>query len=436
MTTVAPNIENEELLDADDAWEDEFELPAGDLERGDVDIVLMLAIAVLVGIGVLAVYSGSSWHAYQQFGDSMHYVRHQLLGIGAGIVALLITNRIDYRWYRTFTRPILAITVILLIATLIPGLGVEVKGARRWLQITGMRFQAAELAKVAVCIFMAYSMDKRKELIHEGRPFLRHAGVLIILIVPLIFQPDFGTSVIVTSIVAVMLYLGGARWSHLVASAATFLVMGMAAIFSEGYRLDRMKTWIDPWSELQGRSWQLVNGWIALARGGVSGTGFGEGYGMFGFVPEMHNDFVAAVVGEEFGWIGFVVFVCLFGIVAWRGYRIAHRCDDIFGTYLAYALTTLIVGQAVINLSVVTGLMPTKGLTLPFVSYGRSSLLVLLTVVGILLNISQNNPDVRTMQTNLKNAARSTLQRRQYVQRWREGRIRELQDYVGRQHEP
>lgn len=406
-----------------------------DVERGPIDVMLLLAVAVLIGLGTLAVYTGSSWRAAHRFGDSMIHVRQHLMGVGLGVIGLLIANRIDFRWYRNLTRPLLGITVLLLLLTLVPGIGIEINGARRWIHLGVMHFQPAELAKVVVCIFMAYSMEKRAESIKTGRAVWSHAVALLVLIVPLLAQPDFGSSVIVTSIVGVMLFLGGARWMHLVFAAFTGLIMAAAAVFVEGYRFARVLTWQDPWQDVAGRSWQLINAWIALARGGLKGTGFGEGFGMFGFVPEMHNDFVAAVIGEEFGWVGFVALVCLFGIIAWRGFKIAQRCDDIFGSYLAYALTTLVVGQAAINLGVVTGLLPTKGLTLPFVSFGRSSLLILLFVVGILLNISQNNPDMRSLRTNLRDAARNAFNSRQQMRRWTDARLKEIRHYAGRDHD-
>lgn len=406
-----------------------------DVERGAIDVMLLLAVAALIGLGTLAVYTGSSWRAAQRFGDSMIHVRQHLMGVGLGVVGLLIANRVDFRWYRNLTRPLLAVTVVLLILTLIPGIGVEINGARRWIHLGVMHFQPAELAKVVVCIFMAYSMEKRAESIKTGKAVWSHGVALLVLIMPLLAQPDFGSSVIVTSIVGVMLFLGGARWMHLVVAAVTGLIMAAAAIFVEGYRYARLMTWYDPWEEVAGRSWQLINAWIALARGGLKGTGFGEGFGMFGFVPEMHNDFVAAVIAEEFGWVGFLALVGLFGIIAWRGYKIATQCHDIFGSYLAFALTTLIVGQAAINLGVVTGLLPTKGLTLPFVSFGRSSLIILLCVVGILLNISQNNPDMRRLRMSLRDAARNAFNSRQQMRRWTDARLQEIRQYAGRDHE-
>lgn len=407
----------------------------GDVQRGPIDVILLLAVATLVGVGTLAVYIGSSWRAELRLDDDMLFVNQHLFGVALGVVALLVGNRFDYRWYRQLARPILFVTVVLLFMTLLPGIGVELNGARRWLNLGVILFQPAELAKVAVCVFMAYSMERRYGQIHGVGAYLRHGLALALLTAPLLLQPDFSSAVIVTGIVACMLFVGGARWMHFVVTGITLIIFAMAAVFTEGYRMERVRTWLDPWEEATGRSWQLTNAWVALARGGFEGTGFGEGFSMFGFVPEMHNDFVAAVIAEEFGWRGFALFVLIFFIVAWRGYRIAKRCDDTFGAYLAFGLTTLIIGQAIVNLGVVTGVLPTTGLTLPFVSFGRSSLIIMLFVVGILLNISQNNADLRRDYAERKQSTLSAHAQRQQEARWRQARLDEMRTHTGRDHE-
>lgn len=411
------------------------EMQHGDAQRGPIDVILLLAVATLVGVGTLAVYIGSSWRAELRFGDDMFFVNQHLFGVALGVVALLIGNRFDYRWYRKLARPILFISVLLLFMTLLPGIGIELNGARRWLNLGVIHFQPAELAKVAVCVFMAYSMERRYGQVHAASTYYGHGVALALLTAPLLLQPDFSSAVIVTGIVACMLFVGGARWMHFVATAGVLVILALAAIYTEGYRVRRVMTWIDPWADASGDSWQLTNAWVALARGGFSGTGFGEGFSMFGFVPEMHNDFVAAVIAEEFGWRGFTVFVLIFAIVAWRGFRIAKRCDDTFGAYLAFGLTTLIIGQALVNLGVVTGVLPTTGLTLPFVSFGRSSLIILLFVVGILLNISQNNADLRSDYAERKQSTLSAHAQRQQEARWRQARLDEIRAHTGRDHE-
>lgn len=435
MATELTDMEHDSMNDDGEYFSAEDSVIRGDVNRGPIDVILLLVVAVLVGLGTLAVYIGSSWRAEARFLNDMFFVNQHLMGVALGTAAMVVASRIDFRWYRDWTRPLLALTVVLLFLTLLPGIGVEFNGARRWIRLGPILLQPAEIAKVTVCIFMAYSMEKRREELASVKTFAKHGVALSILILPLILQPDFGSSIIVTAIVASMLFLGGARWSHLGATFVMAVLLGMAAIFTEGYRVARVRTWFNPWDDVEGSSWQLTNAWIALARGGLTGTGFGEGFSMFGFVPEMHNDFVAAVIAEEFGWGGFVLFVGLFGVVAWRGYRIAARCTDTFGAFLAFALTTLITGQAAFNLGVVTGVLPTKGLTLPFVSFGRSSLLILLFVVGILLNISQNNPDMRRARMKLRQSTLAALNSRQQVQRWREERLAEIRSYTGRDDE-
>lgn len=421
-----------EELDDDQEFEPTETHIGGLQRRGRIDIPLLIAVAILVGIGTVAVYTGSAWRAQAKLGDDMYFVSQHLSGAAIGLVALIVAMRIDFRFYRAHARKMLLVTSVLLFLTRVPGIGRQLNGAYRWLDLKVVLFQPAELAKVVICIFMAYSIERRQNDLQGGSTLLTYLAPIGLFVVPLIAQPDFGSSAIVTAIAGVMLFIGGARYSHLAMVAVLGVIAVLAAIFSEGYRMARVMTWFDPWADVSGSSWQLINAWVALARGGLAGTGFGEGYGMFGFVPEMHNDFVAAVVAEEFGWYGFLVFVILFGVIAWRGFTIAARCSDAFGAYLAFALTTLITGQAAINLGVVTGLFPTKGLTLPFVSFGRSSLIIMLFVVGMLLNISQNNPDVRAARQHHRTTSLHESSSRRTRDRWFKERLKELRTLSGR----
>lgn len=426
--------DDETTYDAEDLQGEDTDVvsDSGLQPRGRIDLPLLVAVFVLVGIGTVAVYTGSSWRAQFRMGSDVHFVLQHLSGIAIGLIALVVAMRIDFRRYRPHARLLLLGTAFLLAATRIPGIGRELNGAYRWLDLKVFLFQPAELAKVVICIFMAYSIERRQKDLQGAGTLLTYAMPLAFFVVPLIAQPDFGSSAIVTAIVAVMLFLGGARYSHIVMVGVLAVIGVLGAVFSESYRMARVLTWFNPWEDQSGSSSQLINAWVALARGGLSGTGFGEGYGMFGFVPEMHNDFVAAVVGEEFGWYGFLVFVLLFGVIAWRGFTIAARCKDLFGSYLAFALTTLITGQALINLGVVTGLFPTKGLTLPFVSFGRSSLIIMLFVVGMLLNISQNNPDVRSARAQHRTTTFQETSSRRTRERWFKERLKELRSLSGR----
>lgn len=221
-----------------------------------------------------------------------------------------------------------------------------------------------------------------------------------------------------------MLYVGGARVSYMFGFGGVGIIGLVWAISAEAYRLKRIRAWLDPWEDPEGVGYHLVNSYVALGRGGMTGTGFGEGGGRLGYIPELYNDFVAASVGEEFGFVGLCVLALLYVVFVWRGTAIAKRATDTFGAYLAFGITMLVAVQATINLCVVTGVFPTKGLTLPFVSYGRSSLILLMCAVGILINIGQANPDIHAMRASERQRRREREEARQKQERTRARRRR------------
>ena len=408
------------------------------VERGPIDVVLLTIILVLVGIGLISVYSGSAIGAYfsSSDGDDLFYLKRQAGGALVGVLAMMVGSRIDYDWYRRNIYWFVGIALAALALTRVPGIAMTVNGATRWIVIAGVRFQPAELVKIVTVMFLAYSVSKKKESMKQFvDAFVPHAVVFMPFIVLLMMQPDLGSSVIVSSMVGIMLFVGGARMSYLVGFVTMGGVLVFSAIQSASYRLDRITAWLDPWEDAADTGYQLINSYIALANGGLSGTGFGEGRGRLGYIPELYNDFVAAAVGEEFGMIGMATLATLYVLFLWRGVTIAFRARDAFGAYLAFGLTTLITLQASVNLSVVTGLLPTKGLTLPFVSYGRSSLILLMAAAGILLNISQRNPNLwrEALDDRARDIMQNTLENKA-LQRRKRRRSRQLKA-VGRDKE-
>lgn len=364
-----------------------------DVPRGTIDVLLLAATALIVMVGIVSVYSGSAYRSTAMTGRSTYFLEQQVVGALIGLVVMAFAMRFDYRHYYRLIIPIFVGSFLLLVPTLIPGLGVEVNGARRWVGLGPVNIQPAEIVKVAVVMFMAFSVTKKKDRVQNSLEFFGHPLVLLPFIGILMLQPDFGTSLIISLMTGAMLFVAGARWMHIIFVIMSMGILGTAAVFTEGYRMQRILVWLDPWADQANSGYQLTQTWAALSRGGLDGVGFGNSVGPMGYVPELHTDFVAAVAGEQFGFIGFAALVVLFALLAWRGYRVAHRAVDRFGFYLAFGLTTLIVLQASINLAVVTGVFPTKGLTLPFISFGRSSMIVMFFVIGVLLNISQRNPD-------------------------------------------
>lgn len=404
-------------------------------ERGPIDATLLFVTACLVGIGLLAVYNGSALKSYfLGDGDDLIYFRRQATGAIAGLVALVVATRVDYRLYQRRIYWIAGATIGLLALTAIPGIGVTVNGATRWIRLAGITFQPAELAKLFAVFFLAYSITKKgTELAKVFESFVAHAVVFTPYIFLLFIQPDLGSCIVICFVLGVMLFVGGARVSYMFGFGGVAALLVFGAITQQAYRLDRIRAWLDPWADADGVGYHLVNSYVALARGGVTGTGFGEGGGRLGYIPELYNDFVAASVGEEFGFVGLCVLAALYMVFIWRGLSISRRATDTFGAYLAFGITVLIGAQAVINLCVVTGVLPTKGLTLPFVSYGRSSLILLLFAVGVLLNIGQKNPDLVALRDEEKERQRALEAKRnkreRTTQRRRRRKLRELENH-------
>jgi cell division protein FtsW len=303
-------------------------------------------------------------------------------------------------------------TLIMLGLVLIPGVGVVQKGARRWFDIAGMSMQPAEVAKVMTVIFLAYSISKKGEKMKKfAVGFIPHLLIVGLMVGLLLMQPDFGSSVILVTMMGIMLFVSGARLLYLSGFGILGAVGAFYAIVSSPYRMERITAFLEPWKHRQDVGYQISESLIAIGSGGLTGRGLGSGTGKLGYVPELWNDFIATSVAEELGLLGIVLLVGLFLVFIWRGFKIAFEAQDDFGKYLAFGLTTLIGMQASANLCVVTGLLPTKGLTLPFFSLGGSSLVMTLFASGVLLNISKHQPD-RWEQT------REARERRRRKQKW------------------
>jgi cell division protein FtsW len=361
----------------------------------DWDWVLLVDVLVLVGFGLVMLYSASAVMASETFGDHLYLVREQAMKTGLGLVAMVAAAHLDYRWYQRWVYWILGGTFLLLLLVFVPGIGEAQNGARRWIGLGIVSFQPAEVAKVTSVMFLAYSVakkgtDKMSKFLFA---FIPHALVIGGMIVCLLMQPDFGTSVILVSMMGGMLFVSGAKLRYLFGFATLGLAGGYFAIISSPYRMDRILAFMNPWEYQNDIGYQVVESLIAIGSGGLWGKGLGSGAGKLGYVPELWNDYIGTVVAEELGFVGMAALVAMFGVFLWRGFHIALQARDRFGRYLAFGLTLLIGGQAAANLCVVTGLLPPKGLTLPFVSYGGTSMMVALGATGILLNISRQRRD-------------------------------------------
>lgn len=365
------------------------------------DTWLLLTTLVLIGFGLIMLYSASAVMAAQKMSSHLHLVKSQLTKFTLGMIMLVGALKLDYRWYKRLVYPIFGGTLLMLILVAIPGVGTVQNGARRWFSVMGMSFQPAEVAKIAAIMFLAYSVSKKESKMGSFTlgfmPNLLMIGVMVFF---LMLQPDFGSSVILLSCMMMMLFVSGARLSYLLMMAGVGAVGAFIAITGSAYRMKRIMAFMDPWSHRSNIGYQISESLIAIGSGGVTGKGLGNGNGKLGYVPELWNDFIGTIVAEELGLMGIILLVSLFVVFLWRGLNIAIKCEDRFGMYLAFGLTSMFTLQAVANLFVVTGLAPTKGLTLPFVSFGGSSLIMAMFATGILLNISQNAPDMWEARKN------------------------------------
>lgn len=352
------------------------------------DVQMLLAVLSVVGIGIVMVYSASSALALKKYGSDFFFLKKQAFYSLLGILALVACTHIPYRIYRVLTYPALFLALGLLLAVLFTEMGMAAGGSSRWLRIGPVTFQPAELARIVLVVYMAYSLSKKQDNVRVfSIGFVPHVLVLVVFSVLLLLQPDFGSMVIFTALTWLMMFVGGVPLRHLLSVFIVLVPVGWVLIVTEAYRLKRWISFLDPWQYPEGEGYQIIHSLMAFGTGGFWGTGIGNGYQKLFYLPEPHTDFVFAVIGEELGFWGVMVIVCLYGLILWRGTLIACRCKDRFGMLLATGLTFAIGLYVSINMGVSLGLLPTKGLTLPFLSYGGTSLLLNMACIGILMNI-------------------------------------------------
>ncbi len=355
-----------------------------------VDKWLLLAVAALLVVGVTMVLSTSYLYSQERFADGTYFFRKQLLAIGAGLVGLVVCAMLPSTAYRSLAYPLLALTMLFLVLVLIPGIGASRGGARRWLVLSGLTFQPAELAKLAVVLYLAHSMARKEEKMQTfSLGVLPHLIVGGVLLAAVLLQPDFGTALILAMLLYAMLFVGGARLPHLLATGLMVLPVLVHVMLQAEYRWRRLMTFMDPWRDAASGGFQVIQSLIAFGSGQFWGRGLGESRQKLFYLPEAHTDFVYSVIGEELGLLGALVVLGLFGVIILRGLQLTARIEEPFDQYLAFGLTALLGLQALIHMGVVLGLMPTKGLVLPFISYGGSAMVINLTEAGILLGLSR-----------------------------------------------
>jgi cell division protein FtsW len=353
------------------------------------DVKLLFAVLFLVGVGIVMVYSASSAFALKHHGSGYYYLKRQGIFSLLGIIALVTCRHIPFRLYRVLAYPILIAALILLAAVQIPGFGFEAGGARRWLSLGAFSFQPSEFARIALVIYLAYSLNKKQDQIEQFKiGFVPHVIILALFTVLLLIQPDFGSVVIFAAITWIMLFVGGVRLRHLLGTLLVFLPIGYYFLVNEPYRVKRLLTFLDPWQNPAGEGYQMVHSLMAFGTGGILGTGIGKSYQKLFYLPESHTDFIFSVIGEEFGLLGIAAIITLYAMILYRGISIARNTPDTFGALVAMGITAAMGLQICVNMGVSLGLLPTKGLTLPFLSYGGTSLLINMAAMGILMNVA------------------------------------------------
>jgi cell division protein FtsW len=359
--------------------------------RPSVDGWLLTVTVLLALVGLVMVYSASAVVAGNRFHDWTYFLKRQVTWLAVGLLLLHLASRLDYALWQRLAVPILGVTAILLIVVLVPGLGLSAKGARRWLRVGLISVQPAEIAKLSLVLYLSSYLTRKEERLREFVPgFLPPLLVVGLIGLLVLLEPDLGTVVVMGLVTLGLLFLAGARPAHLFGIMLLSLPLGAALVLGSPYRRQRLMTFLEPWKDPEAAGFQVTQSFLAFGSGGPFGVGLGEGRQKLFFLPEAHTDFVLALAGEELGLVGTVTIMLLFAILVLRGFQIATRAQRPFGRHLALGITLLFGIQALINAGVATGMLPTKGLTLPLVSYGGSSLMVSLVGVGVLLNISRD----------------------------------------------
>lgn len=371
---------------------------------------LLLSALVLVVFGALMIYSSTSviTPALAKKGATeFYYFKRHVFTIFVGLCLMFLAYTVKPSFLKKIAIPLLLFSFVLLLFVFLPGIGVQVNGARRWIRLWPSTFQPSELVKLSMVIFLAQYLSSPAFRTESFASFIKPLAVMVLFQAVMLMQPDFGAAMSLAFLAIAMLFLSGTRLRYII--SLVFLALPMLImLIKEPYRLRRVTSFMDPWKDPLGSGFQLVQSFIAFGSGGITGVGIGSSKQKLSYLPESHTDFIFSIIGEEFGFIGVSVIVALFVVIFFRGFSLANRTQDKFTYYLAVGLSLMISVQALVNFAVATGLIPTKGLPLPFISYGGSSLLMNMAAIGILLKISRGKDyqETETKDTKIKMVAR------------------------------
>lgn len=357
------------------------------------DFGFFISVVLLTIIGFIMVYSSSSIYAADVFNDRYFFVKKHIFFISVGSIIAFVFSKINYKVYRHFLGPLFFLTVLILILTLIPGIGFKIKGARRWLNFGLFRFQTSELAKIMLIFFLAHYYDKKSEFKNSFSVYIILPFTLVLFIGLLILlEPNFSTFGLIMFIFVGVMFVAGAKLLHIfLYLGAPFVSFCVIAVMLAPYRMKRVISFLDPWKDATGSGFQIIQSMLAIYEGSWFGVGLGNSKLKLHYLPEAHNDFIFSIIGEEFGVFGCILIIILLASLIYYGFKIAVNCNDLFGKYLVFGVIFSIGIQALINISVTLGLLPVTGLPLPFISYGGASFLSLMMMVGVVFNVAKYN---------------------------------------------
>ncbi len=359
-----------------------------------VDKQFLAAIYVLLAFGLLMVLSASSPIAYASSStnhDSFYYFKKQLMWACLGTVGMFITANYDYKKLKNWAFPALVLSVVLLLLVLVPGIGRKINDARRWIYLGPVNFQPSEVAKITTIVFFSYSLSKNYKELKNFGVFLMYIGIIGVIALIIMMEPHFSCTMLIAATACILLLVAGAKISHFVVLGLCALPAVVFMIAMAPYRLARVVTFLDPFKDIQGDGWQIVQSLYAIGSGGIFGAGLGQSRQKFMNIPEPQNDFIFSILAEEFGLLGAILVAVMFIFLIVRGVKIALNAPDMFGTLLATGIVAMIAIQAIVNIAVVTSSMPVTGMPLPFFSYGGTALAITMAEMGIVLNISRHS---------------------------------------------
>ena len=356
-----------------------------------INIFLLISVVIISLFGVLMIYSSSYIWAEYKFNDPYKFLKSQLIFLILGYIIMFIVSKINYQKYQKYSNIIFGICFILLVLVLIPGIGTVRNGSRSWFGIGGFGIQPSEFTKLGLIIFTSkYLKNNNKELRDIKKGVLPILIVLMLVFGLIMLQPDFGTGVVIVISIVALLFVSGVKMNFFIKIGLLGLVGVVVLIIIAPYRMERIVSFLNPWSDPLGSGFQIIQSMYAIGPGGLLGLGFGNSIQKHFYLPEPQTDFIFSIISEEFGFMGILIVSSLFITIIYQGIKISMKCEDAFGKYLAFGITFSLAFQTLLNLMVVVGLIPVTGVTLPFLSYGGSSLLITLLSMGILLNISKS----------------------------------------------